>query len=77
MQALSQAQLRQIATVLQQKHLNSNAADTKNVLFDEQTKTRIVYRYINWIILLFYWDEAQWKQHLILVYQICLKGSVS
>lgn len=45
MQALSQAQLRQIATVLQQKHLNSNSTETKNVLFDEQTKTRIVYRY--------------------------------
>lgn len=46
MQALSQAQLRQIATVLQQKHLNSNSTETKNVLFDEQTKTRIVYRVV-------------------------------
>lgn len=46
MQALSQAQLRQIATVLQQKHLNSNSVTSKNVLFDEQTKTRIVYRVV-------------------------------
>ncbi|XP_034243908.1 uncharacterized protein LOC117646741 isoform X2 [Thrips palmi] len=46
MQALSQAQLRQIATVLQQKHLSSNSTETKNVLFDEQTKTRIVYRVV-------------------------------
>lgn len=46
MQALNQAQLRQIATVLQQKHLNTNTTSSKNVLFDEQTKTRIVYRVV-------------------------------
>jgi len=42
MQALSQSQLHQIATVLQQKHIGG--MPKKNVVFDEQTKTRIVYR---------------------------------
>ncbi|KAK7863285.1 hypothetical protein R5R35_005329 [Gryllus longicercus] len=44
-QALSQEQLRQIATVLQQQHLDS-APRTKNVLYDAETNTRIIYRVV-------------------------------
>jgi hypothetical protein len=42
-QSLTQEQLRQIATVLQQQHLES-APRTKNVVYDAETNTRIIYR---------------------------------
>ncbi|KAJ9597604.1 hypothetical protein L9F63_011549, partial [Diploptera punctata] len=44
-QSLSQEQLRQIATVLQQQHLES-APRTKNVVYDAETNTRIIYRVV-------------------------------
>nr|CAD7603410.1 unnamed protein product [Timema genevievae] len=44
-QTLSESQLRQIATVLQQQNLDSTPR-TKNVLYDAETKTRIIYRVV-------------------------------
>ncbi|KAJ4431631.1 hypothetical protein ANN_20230 [Periplaneta americana] len=44
-QSLTQEQLRQIATVLQQQHLES-APRTKNVVYDAETNTRIIYRVV-------------------------------
>ncbi|XP_047099855.1 uncharacterized protein LOC124717146 isoform X1 [Schistocerca piceifrons] len=44
-QALTQEQLKQIATVLQQQHLDS-APRTKNVVYDAETNTRIIYRVV-------------------------------
>ncbi|KAF4523542.1 hypothetical protein B566_EDAN011990 [Ephemera danica] len=45
MQPLSQEQLKQIATVLQQKQLDTSR-NSKNVLYDANTNTRIIYRVV-------------------------------
>ncbi|XP_063237903.1 uncharacterized protein LOC134539647 [Bacillus rossius redtenbacheri] len=45
MQSLSDSQLRQIATVLQQQNLDATSR-SKNVLYDAETKTRIIYRVV-------------------------------
>lgn len=44
-QALNQDQLKQISTVLQQKQIETSR-NTKNVLFDESTNTKIIYRVV-------------------------------
>jgi hypothetical protein len=44
-QPLNQDQLKQISTVLQQKQIETSR-NTKNVLFDESTNTKIIYRVV-------------------------------
>jgi len=44
-QPLNQEQLKQISTVLQQKQIETTR-NTKNVLFDESTNTKIIYRVV-------------------------------
>ncbi|KAG8230266.1 hypothetical protein J437_LFUL013968, partial [Ladona fulva] len=45
MQPLSREQLKQIATVLQQRHFDTTK-NSKNVLYDAETNTRIIYRVV-------------------------------
>jgi hypothetical protein len=44
-QHLNQEQLKQISTVLQQKQIETTR-NTKNILFDESTNTKIIYRVV-------------------------------